>query len=218
MQIIGLNTLDLLLIFLLFIGLLIGFLRGVGVQLRSLASIWFGLLIALWLYRPFSNRILQGLEMGKIVSDTLAFLLMLFVAYHAIRLIVSYLTKPPEEKTRPIKKKGRVGPVEPPQPSAMQRIILGPLSTVASMVLGVVLAIVWISIFMGVIQFFFQTGAFSASGVSQPGLTNQIQTSALAPYFNRVLYLIVQSLSLFVLDDGPNILETVVGNFTPEGG
>ena len=155
---------------------------------------------------------------ASISSAALAFLLMLFVAYHAIRLIVSYLTKPPEEKTRPIKKKGRVGPVEPPQPSAMQRIILGPLSTVASMVLGVVLAIVWISIFMGVIQFFFQTGAFSASGVSQPGLTNQIQTSALAPYFNRVLYLIVQSLSLFVLDDGPNILETVVGNFTPEGG
>lgn len=218
MQFVGLNTLDLLLIFLLFIGLLIGFLRGVGTQLRSLASIWLGLLIALWLYRPFSNRILQGLEMGKVVSDTLSFLLMLFVAYHAIRLIVSFLTRPPEEKMKPIKPKGRVGPVEPPKPSALQRLILGPVGTVLSMILGVVLAIVWISIFMGVLQFFFQTGAFSATGVSQPGLVGQMQSSTLVPYFNRVLFLIVQSLSLFVLDEGPNILETVVGNFAPEGG
>lgn len=218
MQFIGLNVLDFLLIFLLFIGLLLGFLRGVGPQVRSLASIWFGLLIALWLYRPFSNRILQGLELSKVISDTLSFLLMLFVAYHAIRLFVNFLTKPPEEKVKPIKKKGRVGPVEPPKPTAMQRFVLGPLGTLASMLLGVVLAIVWISIFMGVLQFFFQTGAFASPGVPQPGLVNQIQSSALAPYFNRVLWVLVQSLSLFVLDDGPNILETVVGNFTAGGG
>ncbi|MCB9078744.1 MAG: CvpA family protein [Anaerolineaceae bacterium] len=219
LQIIGLNTLDLLLLFLVFIGLLIGFFRGVGPQLQSLASIWFGLLLALWLYRPFSNRILQGLELTKLVSDTLSFLLMLFVSYHAIRLIVRYLTKPPEEKVKPIKKKGRVGPVEPPKPSALQRLIVGPVGTVLSMILGVILAIIWIAIFMGVAQFFFQTGAFSTTGVNEPGITNQIQTSTLIPYFNRVLYIIVQSLSLFVLDEGPNILESVVNNvFTPAGG
>ncbi|HRV93389.1 MAG TPA: CvpA family protein [Anaerolineae bacterium] len=218
LQIVGLNTLDLLLIFLVFIGLLIGFFRGVGPQLQSLASIWFGLLLALWLYRPFSNRILQGLELTKVVSDTLAFLLMLFVSYHAIRLIVRYLTKPPEQKVTPIKKKGRVGPVEPPKPSALKRLVVGPVGTILSMILGVVLAIVWIAIFMGVAQFFFQTGAFSASGVNQPGLTSQIQSSTLVPYFNRVLYVIVQSLSLFVLDEGPNILESVVNNVVPPAG
>ena len=61
-------------------------------------------------------------------------------------------------------------------------------------------------------QFFFQTGAFN-QGSGQPGLVNQLQTSVLVPYFNRVLWLLVRSLSFFVIgQEGPNILETVVNN------
>lgn len=218
-QILGLNTLDFLLIFLLFIGILIGFVRGLGPQLMSAASIWFGMLVALWLYRPFSNRILQGLEWSKIISDTVAFLVMLFVSFIVIRLIVRYLTKPPEEKVRPIKKKGRVGPVEPPPPSAMQRYVFGPVSTIGSMILGFVLMAVWLAIYLGVAQFFFQAGAFEATGVAQPGIVGQLQSSALIPYFNYILWLLVRSLSLFVFDEGANILEVVVNRaFTTGGG
>lgn len=208
----GLNSFDLILIILLFIGLLIGFVRGIGPQATSLASIWFGLLIALYLYRPFSNYILQGLEWSKILSDTLSFLAMLFVSFHSVRLIVRYLTKAPEDKVRPIKRKGVVGPVNPPKPTLFKRLVVGPVGTIVSMGLGLLLTILWAAIFLGIMQFFFQTGAFD-EGTAQPGLVNQLQSSALVPYFNRVLWLLVRSLSLFVIgQQGPNILETVVND------
>ena len=47
-----LNVLDLLLLFILFIGVIIGFLRGAVTQIISLASIWLGLLLTLWLPAP----------------------------------------------------------------------------------------------------------------------------------------------------------------------
>lgn len=214
-QIAGLNTLDLLLIFILFIGLIIGFIRGLGTQVVSLASIWFGLLIALWLYRPFSDYILQGLEvefLGKTASDSLSFLTMLFICFQSVRLIIRYLTKPPEEKRRKAKRRGQVGPVEEPPPSPTKKYILGPLGAAGSMVMGLVLTVLWTAIILGVLQFFFQAGAFAAGGVSAPGMVGQIQSSVLAPYFNRVLRVLVVSVSLFVLDDTPNILEVVVQN------
>jgi hypothetical protein len=217
-QIAGLNTLDLLLIVLLFIGILIGFVRGLGPQLMSLASIWFALLVSLYLYRPFSDNILQGLEFTKIVSDTISFLTMLFISFNAIRLLVRYLTKPPEQKMSKRKKRGVIGPVEVPKPSATQRYLLGPLNTFASMFMGLILMTLWIALLMGVIQFFFQTGAFTAGGVSQPGIVAQVQSSALMPYFNRVLRWLVLSVSLFVIESTPNILKVVVDRiFSPTG-
>ncbi|HMQ51064.1 MAG TPA: CvpA family protein [Anaerolineae bacterium] len=213
----GLNSFDLILIIVLFIGLLIGFVRGVGPQAASLASIWFGLLIALYLYRPFSNYILQGLEWSSVLSDTLSFMAMLFVSFHTVRLIVRYLTKAPEDKVRPIKRKGRVGPVDPPKPTLFKRLVVGPVGTISSMLLGLLLTILWTAIVLGIMQFFFQTGAFE-QGNAQPGLTGQLQSSALVPYFNRVLWLLVRSLSLFVLGvEGCNILETVVDTCNAQG-
>jgi len=218
LQIAGLNTLDLLLVFLLFVGILIGFVRGLGPQLMSLASIWFALIAALWLYRPFSNNILQGLDMGKTVSDTISFLTMMFICFNAIRLLVRYLTKPPEQRVQKRKKRGVVGPVEPPKPGAAQRFILGPLNTFASMVVGLILMTLWLALLLGVTQFFFQAGAFEAGGVSRPGIVGQLQSSALTPYFNRVLRLLVQSVSLFVIESTPNILKVVVDRiFSPTG-
>src|SRR5262245_52288390 len=118
MDAIGLNILDLFLLLILFIGLLIGLLRGVMPQFISLLSMWLGLVASLWTYKLLSTNILQGLEfveLGRLTSDTIAFLTMLFVFFQAIRLIVKYLIAPPEEKKKPNKKSGRVGPIEPPK-------------------------------------------------------------------------------------------------------
>jgi uncharacterized membrane protein required for colicin V production len=214
MEAIGLNVLDLFLLFILFIGLLIGLLRGVIPQVISLLSMWLALLASLWTYKLFSDNILQGLDIGRLTSDTIAFLTMLFVFFQAIRLFVKYLLKPPEEKKKPPKKAGRVGPIEAPKRTGTQRFIVGPLNALAGIFLGILLTSLWLAIILGVFQFFFQEAVFNAQtpagSLSAPGLAGQLRSSTLVYYFNQILWVLVQSVSLFVIDKDANILQSVV--------
>ena len=113
MQVLGLNTLDLLLLVILFIGILAGFVRGAISQLVSVVSIWLGLVATLWLYKPLSERILQpevsGFGIAKTPADVLAFVILLLVFFNAFRLLVKYLAVPPEEKKRKKRRRGKVG-------------------------------------------------------------------------------------------------------------
>ena len=226
MALASLNVLDYLLLFLLFMGALIGLVRGPMPQVISLASIWLGLLAAVWLYGPLSNRILQGLGFSKIVADTLAFLILLIIAFNVIRLVVKTLTVPPEEKKRKTKRrKGQVGPPEEVGKSATSKYITGPLLAIGGLVLGVILMSVWLALILGVFQFTFQVNVNDVTGISVPGsgLINQLKSSALIGYFNRILQLLVESVSFFVIDSivgpGPNILESVINRvFPPSSG
>jgi uncharacterized membrane protein required for colicin V production len=226
MALASLNVLDYLLLFLLFLGALIGLIRGPMPQIISLASIWLGLLAAVWLYGPLSNRILQGLGFSKIVADTLAFLILLIIAFNVIRLVVKTLTVPPEEKKRKTKRrKGQVGPSEEVGKSATSKYITGPLLAIGGLVLGIILMSVWLALILGVFQFTFQVNVTDVTGISVPGsgLINQLKSSALISYFNRILQLLVESVSFFVIDSivgpGPNILESVINRvFPPSSG
>ena len=209
-----LNALDLLLIFILFIGIIIGFVRGAVPQIISMASIWLGLLVTLWLYKPFSKYILQGLDMNPNAADTMAFVILLIVFFNAIRLIVKSLATSPEEKKK--KRRNKEDPLDEAPRSARDRYVVGPLNAVGGMVMGFFLTTLWLAIILGIFQFSFQIEATNVPGVgaSGAGMANQLRSSALMPYFNRVLWLLVQSLSLFVLDPSANILEKVVANLT----
>ncbi len=211
------NTLDLFLIFVLFIGVMIGFMRGPTPQIISLASIWFGLLATLWTYRLLSTNILQGLGMGSKPSDIMAFLILLIVFFNLIRLVVKSLATSPEDKKKKQKKKGTVGPIEDAD-SAGKRLVGGPVLMLGGMIMGFVLTTIWVSIIFGVMQFTFQVNVSAVPGtgvtVSNVGMTNQIRTSFLMPYFNQVLWVIVKSLELFVLDPTADILSNVVANLT----
>jgi uncharacterized membrane protein required for colicin V production len=212
MEILGFNTLDLLLIFIVFIGGLIGLLRGIGPQLMSAASIWLALLAALWTYRILSVNIFLESEMfGKTSADALSFMIMFLVFFHSIRLVIRYLTKPPENRKKKVSRKGKVGPIEETPPSPVQRFIVGPIMALGGAVLGVILTVVWTAIILGVLQFFFQVDVTEATGVSVPGsgIVNQLQSSTLVPFFNLVLFYLVKSLDLFVFDDSANILSRV---------
>lgn len=227
-QLAGLNILDYLLLFLLFLGAIIGLVRGPRPQVLSLAAIWLGLLAALWLYRPLSNRILQGLGLSPIFSDTLAFLILLIIAFNAFRLLVKSLTVSPEEKKKKTKKrKGQVGPPEEVGKSATQKYVTGPLLAIGGLVLGIILMSIWMALILGVLQFTFQVNVADVAGgvgVSVPGsgLVNQLRSSVLISYFNRILQLLVQSVSFFVIDsvvgEGPNILENVINKVFPSSG
>jgi len=211
------NTLDFLLIFLLFVGLLIGFVRGISPQLMSLASIWLALLVSLYVYPLLSVNIFQESEMfGKTVSDAVSFMILFLVFFNAIRLFIKYLTKPPEEKKKKPRRKGQVGVVEEAPRSVTQRFIIGPLMAFGGMALGVLLMALWLAILLGVLQFFMQVNVAEAGGGAGRGIANQMTGSSLIPYFNRLLLLLVKSVDLFVLNKNADILKKVVCQVFPD--
>jgi len=216
MQVGFLNALDILLLFILFLGLLIGLIRGAMTQIISLASIWLGLLGALWLYKLLSIHILQGIGLNPTSADTLAFLILLIVMFNAIRLVVKSLTTTPETPEVKTKKKNPLDPLDETSPSFTQRFIFGPLSAAGGIVFGLILTALWVAIILGVMQFSFQVDISNVPGVevSGRGIANQLRGSTLAPYFNRVLWFLVQSVDLFVLDARADILKRVVDTVT----
>ena len=200
MDILGLNTLDLLLIIILLIGALIGLVRGTTPQVISLVSVWLGLVVALWLYKIFSFRILQGLGMGKTGADTLAFIIVLIVCFHGVRLVVNALVTPPESKKK--KKKSEEDPLAEAAKTASERFLLGPLNLVGGFAMGLLLTTLWMALILGVAQFLFQPSDVPEQvGSFTRRMAANLNGSTLVPIFNSVLWLIVRSVELFVPSD-----------------
>ena len=208
MDIVGLNTLDLLLLVFLFIGALVGAVRGAVPQLFSLASIWLGLVVTLWLYKPFSNYILQGLGLPPTGSDTLSFLILFVVFFNAIRIIIKLVSTPPEERKQ--KKKSEIDPLAEAAKSATQRFIIGPLNLLGGAVLGVILMALWMAILLGVMQFLFQPADVPAGAGFSARMSLNLRTSTLLPIFNQILGWLVWSVSFFVPKNA-TILKKVLG-------
>lgn len=204
MNVLGLNAFDLLLLVLVFVGALIGFVRGVVPQLISLVSIWIGLIATLWLYKPLSERVLQpetsGFGMSKTPADTIAFLILLVVFFNAFRLVVKYLAVPPEERRKKRKKKKfQDDPLADATPSAMQRFFYGPINAIGGIVMGFILTVLWLSLLLGVLQFIFQpTGTQVPYTGFINGLITNMRRSTLLPLFNAVLSGLTTSVSLFI--------------------
>ena len=150
----NLNNLDLLLIVILFVGVLIGLVRGVIPQVISAVSIWLGLVITLWLYKPFSFRILQGLGIGKTAADTLSFFILLIVCFNGVRLLVNYLSKPPEEKIQ--RKKSKEDPLAEAAKTTTERFVIGPLNALGGMAMGFILITLWMAIILARFSLFFK--------------------------------------------------------------
>ena len=207
MQIVGLNTLDLLLIVILFVGVLVGIIRGALAQIFSIVSIWFGLLVTLWFYKPFSIHILQGLGMPETGSDTMAFLILLVVFFNGIRFFVKKMSAPPEEKKR--KKKSKEDPLAEAAKSVTQRFVIGPLNMLGGSVTGFILTALWITLILAVIQFIFQPTDIGGQYSGPKGIVTNLKTSSLVPIFNRMLFLLSQSVSLFIPKNA-DILKRVI--------
>ncbi len=204
MNVLGLNAFDLLLLVIVFVGALIGFVRGVVPQLISLVSIWIGLIATLWLYKPLSERVLQpetsGFGMSKTPADTIAFLVLLLVFFNGFRLLVKYLAVPPEERRKKKKKKKfQDDPLADVAPSAMQRFVYGPINAIGGITLGFILTVLWLSLLLGVLQFIFQP---TETQVPYTGFINSLivnmRRSTLLPLFNAVLSGLTTSVSLFI--------------------
>ncbi len=193
------NALDFLLIFFLVVGALWGLLRGAGRLLIGLFSLYVGLVIALWLYRPlaqFFRDLLPSMSLQG--SQALAFVLLLFVMVNGIGFFTRFFATPPEER----KRKPR-GEIQEAVTKGGRRFVTGPLNQLTGLVLGIVVAIIWVSLILAVSQFVLRSGF--ATGSSVGAFRGQLDTSVLVPWFNYALTLIYTAVSFWIPGDAPNI-------------
>jgi uncharacterized membrane protein required for colicin V production len=192
------NALDFLLVFFLLVGALWGLLRGAGKLLIGLFSLYVGLVVALWLYRPLADFFRDLLpEMSVSGSQALAFVIILFVSVNGISYLTRVFATPPEERKRKQRSDLQEAVAE-----GGQRFLTGPLNQLLGLILGIVVAVVWISVILAALQFVLRSG-LPVSGVGE--FRRQLETSTLVPWFNYALSLIYSAVSFWIPGDVPNI-------------
>ena len=192
----GLNSLDMMLLLALLVGMLIGLVRGTVSQIISAVSIWLGLVATLWLYKLFSDYIIQdSLGIGKTGGDTLAFVTLLILFFNGFRLVVRALTVPPEDR-RKKRRKDRDDPLAVAAKTASERAV-GCVNAVGGMAMGLALTVLWLALFLGVVQFILQPSGVPLGGFSR-SLVENLGNSFLRPYFDNVLWGLSASLDLFI--------------------
>jgi hypothetical protein len=223
MEFVGLNTLDLLFLLLLFVGMMIGFVRGAVSQIVSMVAVWLGLVATLWLYRLVSERILQNgavkdmFNLSKIAADTLAFMVLLAVFFIGFNIIIKKLAVPPEEKKKK-RKKDTEDPLAEAARTTSERV-MGCVNAIGGIAMGLVLTVLWLALLVGVLQFIFQdTGTqVPYTGFSR-NLVRNMHTSLLLPWFNQVLWGLATSVRLFIPKNA-DIFEVVLRQLlTTSGG
>lgn len=196
----SLNAFDLLMIVFLLIGIIYGAFRGAARQLMGLFSAWLGLIICLWLYIPFSRRILRGLFLkttdsasaNNVVFDTFSFFLLVIIFATIVQLIFIYTTKSPEEK--------RDTSGTSFMDRAEEKSSVSMLNVVGGLITGFIVTAVWISLFMAPTQY--AIFSIRSSNNFLNSLRVAMNTSALIPYFQIVLSWIYQSIQFFIPPTG----------------
>jgi uncharacterized membrane protein required for colicin V production len=194
------NALDFLLIFFLVVGALWGLVRGAGKLLIGLFSLYVGLVITLWLYRPlgaFFRSLLTSMSVQG--SQALAFVFLLFVLVNGISFFTRFFATPPEDR-----KRKRRGDIQEAVTKGSQRFVTGPLNQLLGLVLGIIVATIWVSLILAVLQFILRSGF--VTGSSAGAFRGQLETSVLLPWFGYALWVIYSAVSFWIPGDAPNIL------------
>lgn len=193
---------DILLGFILFLGMGYGAVRGATKQLTGLFSFWLALVISLWLYRPFSHQILQGVftSASPVVLDSFAFIILMIVFTVVLQIILIFSSPAPEEKRKKTKKNINI---------IMDEIDKGTgvkvFSALGGLIAGFFTTAIWLSIVLALVQFVL----FSTSGIGGP-VKVQMADSALLPYFNTLLRLLYISVKFFTPGQLPSIFSGVL--------
>ncbi len=85
----------------------------------------------------------------------------------------------------------------------------GPLNQLLGLVLGIVVAIIWVSLILAVSQFVLRSGFVTGSGAG--AFRGQLETSVFVPWFTYALALIYSAISFWIPGDTPNILSGLLG-------
>ena len=202
------GPLDFLLIFFLVLGTVWGLLRGATKLLIGLFSLYVGLILSLWLYRPLANffrSLLAGMSITG--SEALAFVFLLLVLVNGFAFFTEYFSTPPEERRR--KKRGEV---QEAVAQTGRRFITGPLSQIGGLAVGFVVTVVWISLLLAILQFVVQSEWPIANG-ARFAFQSELSTSALKPTFNQILAIIYRSVKIWVPGEVPSVFAGLLAQF-----
>jgi len=197
------NPLDMLLMIALLMAAGYGSTRGAVPQIISAISVWLGMIVSLWLYLTLSRRIIKGLFQAwpSNVSDSLAFFVLFIVFFYAFMMIINYLVFPPDDaeqkkkaEAKRRKKRERDGIQDPP----LQRFVIGPLNLLVGFIMGILLAILWWAITLGMLQFILQDPNMLPSGALRALSYNLHSSYLIDTIFNPTLYYLTRSVSLFI--------------------
>lgn len=210
-----LNPFDLLVIVFLLLGVIYGAIRGASRQTKGLISAWFGLIICLWLYQPFSRKILKGIflkmapgsHVGNVVFDTLAFVILIITFAGLAQLLLVFSSQAPEEK------KDNTGKTFVDKANKqMGRTSSNIFNLFGGLLTGFISTTIWLSLFLAPIQYVLSSTG--GSGNFQNGLRAAMSTSYLLPFFDLVLYWVYLSIRLFIPASGlPSIFSGVLGTY-----
>lgn len=195
------NEFDLLLAFVVFLGVVFGAIRGGSKQIVGLVSIWLALIIDLRVYKVFSVKILQGQfkTASPVVMDSFSFILFMIIITAAIQLIFIFTTKPPEEKRR--KKVKDLNDLLDKTNKGSGTTALNIFFGLFTGFLGTVL---WLSIGLALLQYLL--ASVSGGGAVKASMAN----SMLLPYFNTALQYLYLSVKFFAPGELPAIFSAVL--------
>ncbi|PWH14533.1 MAG: hypothetical protein DDG58_12570 [Ardenticatenia bacterium] len=191
-----LNTFDYLLILILLLGAVWGALQGMGRLLIWIFSLYIALIIALVTYQPLGYFFLDLVPAFSLIgSQALAFTIVLFIVFGGTNLFVHVANIPPEERRR----RGNVSFAELKHAgwqTWVQRLVVGPLTTLVGFVVGLMVTAAALSLVLGVLQFLTRAGV--ATGALSTNLRDQLHTSSLLPMFNIVLHLLYRAVRIWL--------------------
>ena len=153
-----LNPFDILIAFSVLVGTALGFVRGLVRMLLTLAVLYVAAVLGLTLHRPLSNWIIYIFGMPASISLGLAFLLIVALASVIMNFVLRHTYKDTE------------------LPGIRQIDQLG------GMVVGFLVACVWVGFFILVLAFFLTAPDTQLTGFQQ-NLLDYFRRSALVPIF-----------------------------------
>jgi hypothetical protein len=194
--VIVLNAFDYLLILILLVGAVWGALQGMGRLLIWIFSLYIALIIALLTYQPLGYFFLDLVPAFSLIGgQALAFTIVLFIVFGGTNLFVHVANIPPEERRR----RGNISFAELKHAGWqiwVQRLVIGPLTTLIGFVVGLMVTAAALSLVLGVLQFLIRAGI--ATGTLSTNLRDQLHTSSLLPMFNIVLYILYRAVRIWL--------------------
>jgi uncharacterized membrane protein required for colicin V production len=196
------NEFDMLVGFILCLGIIYGAIRGAVRQLTGILSFWLALVISLWLYRPFSTRILLGVftDASPAIMDSFAFIILMLVFNVGILLVFILTSTSPEERHSKKKKK-----IEDMMDQSERGSFSTIMNAVGGLFMGFITTTLWLSISLALVQYIL----FSSSGLGE-GIKASMVKSMLLPYFNQVLGYLYLSVKFFTPGELPSIFAALI--------
>lgn len=183
------NPFDLLVAMIFLVGLFYGVFNDAFKQMFGLVKTWLGLIVALWLYNPFSEHILQGIwpDTAPIILDCFA-LLLLILAYGVLWQIGAAF----RAEIHAYRRTSYVPIIQKMNTLDQEDHFEKTMKVAGGMLMSLVSTTIWISLGTVAMR---QLLVLIPLGSS---VQQHVDTAAVTPYVYEIVLLIYSSVALFV--------------------